>query len=254
MRILLGTVKYLTAFLIVFVLVCFPHHWPWLLIPFFLNTLYIFAILHPRCDWICSPLKSRFETAKKEVWITIDDGPVAGETPQILDVLEQHNATVTFFVIGKRLAANPELVQEIVDRGHSLGNHTWSHPRSTFWIQTKGQIEREIRLCSEKIEEVIGEKPKHFRAPVGHKPWHLRPTLEKEKLLPLISWSASARDGIRFDKEKSLRLLLNDLQPGAILVLHEGLGHGPELLEALLVELEKRGYSSRNARGIDSAT
>ncbi len=240
MRFFLGITGWLGAFALVFIALDPAARWHWWWIPIGLHSIVMYAVLHPGRGWLC-PLKSSFSTDKKEVWITIDDGPGRKETAAMLDLLDLYHARATFFVIGKNLAANPEMGKAIIDRGHSLGNHTWTHPRWMFWSYLNWQIKREIRKCSNEIKKITGHSPQHFRPPVGHTPWGLKKALKDEKLSCLF-WSARAQDGLHYDKERCLDRLMQGLQPGSILLLHEGCGHGPELLEALLIELKGKGY------------
>lgn len=240
MRTILGIIGSLGTLVLVWILFSPLERWSFLWVPISLHAVVMFFVLHPGRGWMCS-LMTSFPTDQKEVWITIDDGPDSKETPAMLDLLDQYGAKATFFVIGKKLAENPEAGKAIVVRGHSLGNHTWSHPRWMFWSYLSWQIKKEIRQCSEKIEEIAGHRPLSFRPPVGHTPWGLKKVLEDEKLT-YVFWSVRAQDGLHYDHERCLELLKKGIQPGAILLLHEGCGHGPELLEALLIELKETGY------------
>ena len=108
-----------------------------LLSPFiFYFLLSGFPILLPtlwrNCGWL-GPVRQRFLTAQNEVWLTLDDGPNPHETPEILDVLSEHQAKATFFVVGKNVARWPHLARMIVERGHSIQNHTFHHRSATFW-------------------------------------------------------------------------------------------------------------------------
>ncbi len=240
MRAVLGIIGLLGTLALVFIVIDPAARWHWLWIPIGLHSVVMYSVLNPGRGWLC-PLVSSFSTEAKEVWITIDDGPDREENPAMLDLLDRYDAKATFFVIGKNLTDNPEIGRAIIDRGHGLGNHTWSHPRWVFWSYLKRGIKREITQCSDKIEELTGERPTCFRPPVGHTPWGLKPALEAEKL-SFIFWSTRAQDGLHYDHKRCLNQLIQGIRPGAILLLHEGCGHGPELLEALLIELKEMGY------------
>uniref|UniRef100_UPI00227E2D39 polysaccharide deacetylase family protein n=1 Tax=Escherichia coli TaxID=562 RepID=UPI00227E2D39 len=79
-----------------------------------------------------APVLSRVPDAGNSVWLTIDDGP-GPETRAVLDLLARHQARATFFLVGERALAQPELVAEILRRGHDIGNHSHSHPQARFW-------------------------------------------------------------------------------------------------------------------------
>ena len=106
----------------------------------------------------------------RKLAITFDDGPNPAITPKLLDLLDRHKAKATFFVIGRYVRECPELVQETVARGHSIGNHTELHP-NLFWL-TPTNVRVELRLCHDAIRSAIGAVPKWFRPPFGMRnPW-----------------------------------------------------------------------------------
>lgn len=123
---------------------------------------------------IFGPIKTRCGTG---IMLTLDDGPDPESTPAILDLLDKHGAKAVFFVIGKKAVAFPHLITEILKRGHMIGNHTWSHPQSSFWCHGPIRTYREIARCQEAIEKISGVGPVFFRAPVGHHNLFVHPVL-----------------------------------------------------------------------------
>jgi peptidoglycan/xylan/chitin deacetylase (PgdA/CDA1 family) len=102
--------------------------------------------------------------------ITFDDGPNPAITPKLLDLLDRHSARATFFLIGKFSSQCPDMVREIVARGHVLGNHTDSHP-NLFWL-TPHKVREELRRCDDVIASILGAPPRWFRPPFGMRnPW-----------------------------------------------------------------------------------
>jgi len=198
------------------------------------------------CGWL-GPVRRRFLAARNEVWLTIDDGPNPHETPAILDVLSEHHAKATFFVVGKNVARWPHLARMIVERGHSIQNHTFHHRSATFWAATPAVVRREIALCNEAIFAATGTTPTQFRAPVGMANQFVHAEVEKAGL-ELIGWSASGNDGVPHNPAKVLEKIRRRVNPGAIVLLHEGPLRGLEIgerarsLRALLVALESRGF------------
>ena len=109
-------------------------------------------------------------TPPDKLALTFDDGPNPAITPQLLDLLDRHNAKATFFVIGKYVRESPALVKEIVARGHVLGNHTDSHPNLFFCGPQETQDE--LRRCTEAIHQAAWLAPHWFRPPFGFRsPW-----------------------------------------------------------------------------------
>ena len=209
-----------------------------------------FPILLPtlwrNCGWL-GPVRHRFLAARNEVWLTIDDGPNPHETPAILDVLSEHQAKATFFVVGKNVARWPHLAQMILERGHSLQNHTFHHRSATFWAATPAVVRREITLCNEAIFAATRTTPTQFRAPVGMANQFVHAEVEKAGL-DMIGWSASGNDGVARNPAKVLEKILRRVNPGAIVLLHEGplrglaIGERARILRRLLVALESRGF------------
>ena len=185
--------------------------------------------------------------AKGEVALTFDDGPDPEVTPQVLDLLAARSARATFFCIGRRAEEYPEIAAEAVRRGHTLENHTWSHPNA-FACYLPRAMRREIRRAQEVLERISGRRPRFFRAPAGFRNFLLEP-----ELLPLglslASWTRRGYDTVSRDAEAVSRRLLQKLAGGDVLLLHDGSaarGRGGrpvvlEVLPRLLDELEARG-------------
>jgi peptidoglycan/xylan/chitin deacetylase (PgdA/CDA1 family) len=185
---------------------------------------------------------SHFRTAAKEVWLTIDDGPDPITTPALLDLLNQHKARATFFVIGARVDANPELAAEIVRRGHELGNHTQNHPPHRIWRSWPRATASEIDECQRAIARASGHAPTRFRAPVGVKNVFLH-SLLKRRGVDFIAWSARGFDCI-LKPDTAIKRILKSIRPGAVVLVHEGKGDLARvaLIDRVLTELTAQGY------------
>lgn len=191
------------------------------------------ALLVPNNEWL-GPLVSRFETSAKEVWLTIDDGPTA-DTHALLDLLDARGVRATFFVKGK--LATLDLIEAITARGHTIGNHTENHPSATFWCSSRETTAREIDDCAAKIPPTP-----LFRAPVGHKNRHLHGLLAERKM-QLIAFSARAYDAIVRDPRKIATTIAKQIQPGAIVVLHQGRPWSLDAIAQTIDAIRERGYS-----------
>jgi peptidoglycan/xylan/chitin deacetylase (PgdA/CDA1 family) len=163
---------------------------------------------------------TRFETDRREIWLTIDDGPDEKDTPQILDLLESHGARATFFVVGERAARLPELVSEIVRRGNEVGNHTQTHPSGSFWCASPGRVGRELDQCTAVLARA-GVRPRWFRAPVGIKNFFLGMAL-RGRGLACVGWSVRGLDSFSRDPARVAARVLRRIEPGAIVLMHEG--------------------------------
>ncbi|WP_159013371.1 polysaccharide deacetylase family protein [Acidisoma sp. S159] len=155
-----------------------------------------------------------------EVALTFDDGPDPEVTPRVLDLLDAAGARASFFCIGAAARAHPALVREIVRRGHSVENHTETHPLAfaTFGI---ARMRREIAAAQGSLAPLAGQAPRFFRAPAGIRSPLLTPAMAG---LPLtyLSWTRRALDGTRGDAARGLARLSHDLVAGDILLMHDG--------------------------------
>jgi peptidoglycan/xylan/chitin deacetylase (PgdA/CDA1 family) len=190
------------------------------------------------------PTATRFATDQREVWLTIDDGPEPGTALPMLDLLDRHGAKATFFAIGEKASVHPELVAEIRRRGHTVGNHTQTHPLATFWLAGPRRTAREVDAGDAALQRAGAASSPWFRAPAGIKTFFLRRVLADRGRV-LVGWSARGRDKFSASPAAPLRRLKRNLRPGAILLIHEGATHGAArvaLLSALLEHLSATGY------------
>jgi peptidoglycan/xylan/chitin deacetylase (PgdA/CDA1 family) len=214
-------------------------------LPFMVATHLAFwwGVLWPRSG-LYSPVLVRLPTTQHRVWLTIDDGPSA-ETPAVLDLLDVHSAKATFFVVGERAQARPELVREIVRRGHTLGNHSATHPSAWFWALGPRRMEHEITRTQGILQDITGITPRWFRAVVGFANPFVSAPLKRHGLAR-VAWTARGFDAVIADPHRVLALIERQLRPGAIVLLHEGAAHGRniETLDLVLQRLQALGYRS----------
>lgn len=203
--------------------------------PFWWGTLWP----HSR---VFGPVLNRLPIDDKRVWLTIDDGP-SDETRPILDALDAHGAKATFFLVGERAAQRPELVREILQRGHQIGNHSHSHPARWFWALGPLRMRREIAETQRILAAIAGTPPRWFRAVVGMSNPFVQAPL-KAHGLARAAWSARGFDGVAGDAGTVVARIERRLAPGAIVLLHEGAAHGgnAETIRRLLKRLDALGY------------
>ncbi|NIR51581.1 polysaccharide deacetylase family protein, partial [candidate division KSB1 bacterium] len=180
---------------------------------------------------------------ESRVYLTFDDGPDSNVTPRLLDLLQAHQISATFFLIGQKVAQSPEIVSRIQREGHSVGNHSFTHPRMIG--KSKAFLLKEIRRTDESIANVTGKKPSLFRPPYGlfgMKLLRLLPLTEHRMVL----WSISALDYRPRTSPNNLKIrLLKLTTPREIIVLHDGHRNGMKTLEALANTLpvwKRRGF------------
>lgn len=226
-----------------------PRLWPAVLGTLFAGHLATTGVsLWPRSR-LLGPNRSRLSepaARRGEVALTFDDGPDPEVTPRVLDLLDNAGARASFFCIGRRVAAHPELAAEIVRRGHRIENHTWSHPHG-FACYLPAAQRRQMLRAQQAIERATGRAPALFRPPAG-----LRNPLTERELcragLALAAWTRRGYDAVERDPARILRRLLGGLRAGDVLLLHDGsavTGAGNPVvlavLPGLLAELAARG-------------
>ncbi len=216
--------------------------WQWGL-PLILGTqaLVFWATLWPQSR-LLSPVLVRLPACERTVWLTIDDGP-SDDTAAILDLLDRHQAKACFFVVGVRAEAQPECVREMLQRGHEIGNHSYSHPEKWFWALPPRAMRAQIVRAQAVIGAIAGQPPRWFRAVVGMANPFVAAGL-KPLGLTRVAWCARGFDTREADPARVVARIARGLGPGAIVLLHEGAPHGCSvaIVEAVLVHLAAQGY------------
>ncbi|GIZ52553.1 polysaccharide deacetylase family protein [Noviherbaspirillum aridicola] len=222
------------------------------------HALLTFVGLWPRSTWL-GPNWTRLPAAcaaRREIALTIDDGPDPDVTPRVLDLLDRHGVRASFFCIGERAARHPELVREIVARGHAVENHS-QHHRHHFSLMGLAGLHKEIRAGQETLTAITGRRPRFFRAPAGLRNPFLDPVLARLGLR-LAAWTRRGFDTRRGDPRQVADRLLGALRPGAILLLHDGncartSAGKPVILEALPIVLDAAAAAGLQFITLDAA-
>jgi peptidoglycan/xylan/chitin deacetylase (PgdA/CDA1 family) len=223
--------------------------WPWVAgVVVVDHLLLMLGVLSPRTRWMGANVLRLSEPAvrRREVALTFDDGPDPQVTPAVLDMLDAHGAKATFFCIAEQAARHPQLVREILARGHSVQNHTHRHSHTFAFNGPKGMA-REVDRSQDTLTQLTGQRPLYFRAPAGFRNMFLAPVLH-ERGLQLVSWTRRGFDTARHDPAGVLKRLTRGLAAGDILLLHDrGSAIAPsgkpvvlEVLPLLLRRLQER--------------
>ena len=216
-----------------------PPTWPWAVGAVLADHLLLTAAgLTPRSA-LLGPNWTRLPAAaagRRELAITLDDGPDPRITPRVLDLLAERRAKATFFCIGERVQRHAELAREMVRRGHSVENHSQRHLNYFSLLGPRGLV-AEIQRAQDTIGITTGQHPLFFRAPAGLRSPFLDPVLSRLGLR-LASWTRRGFDTVSASAEAVFGKLTRDLGAGDILLLHDGhaalTGRGvPVILEVL---------------------
>ncbi|NIJ44817.1 peptidoglycan/xylan/chitin deacetylase (PgdA/CDA1 family) [Wenyingzhuangia heitensis] len=198
------------------------------------KTISIFKSIFNK--WIWS-----FDTDKKEIYLTFDDGPIPTTTPWVLEQLSMYNAKATFFCIGDNIRKYPRIFNQITNKGHRVGNHTFNHLKG--WKTNTNVYIQNVLKAEKKLE--THNNPKIFRPPYG-KITNTQSKKLRKLGYQIIMWDVLSAD---FDQQLTAKNctenVLKNVKNGSIIVFHDSQKAYPRLKETLpkvLEELSKKGF------------
>ncbi len=181
---------------------------------------------------------------KNQVALTFDDGPDRRFTPMVLDTLKKYNVKATFFLVGARVAALPEVTRRIAREGHAIGNHTYWHP--ALYEHSTDRLKWEVTQTDQIIQNTIGMRPRLFRAPYGGLNHEIVQQLQREGY-SVIGWDVDTLDWKQPGAAQIADVVLAHVHPGAIILMHSA-GHWTqnltgtaEALDTIIPELKRQG-------------
>ncbi|RSK29243.1 delta-lactam-biosynthetic de-N-acetylase [Bacillus sp. HMF5848] len=187
------------------------------------------------------------DTREKIVYITFDNGYEYGFTDEILDVLKQKKVPATFFVTGPYLEKEEDLIQRMVDEGHIIGNHSWSHP--DFTKVTDEKLKKELDSVKQKKEELTGQPGMmYLRPPRGV--FSERTLAVSQQLgyvnvfwsLAYVDWETGKQKGWEYAYDK----IMGQIHPGAVILLHAVSEDNAKALPKIIDDLRKEGYEFKS--------
>lgn len=195
----------------------------------------------------------REKTDRKVVYLTFDDGPHPPETERVLDVLRERGARATFFLIGSKVSGNEAVLRRMLEEGHALGLHTYSHA-GTFPLLSFDKMLADVNEGKRAVESVAGKKISLFRPPFGV----TNPTIAKvvrTLRLQTVGWDVRSFDTMFCKSSKHsckqsghdwyvpvVERIMKQVRPGSVILLHDRLDGASELLSLLLDSLAASGY------------
>jgi peptidoglycan/xylan/chitin deacetylase (PgdA/CDA1 family) len=214
------------------------------------------GVLWPQCGMYGDAL-ARGRVGARRVALTFDDGPHPVTTRAVLELLRAHHARATFFVLGHKVQAYPELVREIHAAGHTLGIHGFQHDR-LFSFRSPRYARQQIERTRQAILDACGVAPNLFRPPVGFASYRTFRGAEQAGVR-LVAWSVRSLDGLRgADPARVARRVVNHLEDGAIVLLHDAAEHDDftpasiAALPAILRALHERGLVAVNVEQLQA--
>lgn len=199
---------------------------------------YILQRKYPRTLFLRADIRTN------RVALTWDDGPDRRFTPKILDVLKKHNVKGTFFLMGARAKALPDITKRIEQEGHAIGNHTFWHANLT-----KGNVENmrwQVNETEKIFQNILGHRSHLFRAPYGNLNEELVRELGRMNY-HVIGWSVDSLDWRQLSADEVERNVLGNVHPGSIILMHSGgnwnqdLSGGVQALDRIITKLKKDG-------------
>jgi peptidoglycan/xylan/chitin deacetylase (PgdA/CDA1 family) len=198
----------------------------------------IFRWMYPGAYW-------RGKPAEPAVYLTFDDGPVAEVTPWVLDVLKSEGVKASFFCLGSNVEKNPSLLQRIRDEGHSIGNHTYSHLKSSQ--SSKWEYLNDIQKAAQHIPSVF------FRPPYGNLWPHWNFTIKKN--YKLVFWDVLSEDyNASKTPEQCFNTVIRYTRNGSVIVFHDSLKAKDRLMPVLpkIIEtLKQKGFVFKTLTDLD---
>ena len=189
--------------------------------------------IHQPPNWLRKLFYSfhwKIKNQSKQLYLTFDDGPTPEITEWVLDQLAAYNAKATFFCIGRNVERHPEIYQKILEQGHAVGNHTYSHLNG--WLTWKNEYINDILLASEFI------KSKLFRPPYGRIRQQQIIKLKKAGF-KLFMWDVLSEDyNTQLDPQQCLNNVLTYTEQGSIIVFHDSVKASKNLFETLPMVLK----------------
>lgn len=157
----------------------------------------------------------------KQLALTYDDGPNDPHTLRLLEVLAKHNVSATFFLVGRYVKHSPDIVRELIQAGHVVGNHTFTHPLLT--LKSAAEVRKELSDCRFALQDAVGQHSNLFRPPFGgRRPAVLR--VARELGMEPIMWSVTGHDWTAPPAAEIEKKVSAQIRGGDVILLHDG-GH-----------------------------
>lgn len=196
------------------------------------------------------------DTNKKVIYLTFDAGYENGHTAEILKALNKHNVKATFFLVGNYIATSPVLVRQMVEEGHIVANHTFSHPNMSC-ISSLEDFCAELKKLEKLYEDTTGQQMVKFYRPPQGKYSVENLQMAKELGYKTFFWSLAYVDWYKDKqptKEEAFKKLLGRIHPGAIVLLHSTSQTNADIMDELLTKWEEMGYTFGSLEDLVSDT
>lgn len=216
--------------------------WFFILLPIIWFLITLAGSFFIKWNYHFKSLHSNKTIKKNHVAITFDDGPHPEFTPKVLGLLKKYNAKATFFCVGKHIEAYPNVFKEIINQGHTVGNHTYSHTNNFGFLKTKKVIE-ELLKTNAIAKNNIGFTMALYRPAFGVTNPRIKSAIKTTKLKS-IGWSVRSLDTTFRTPEKIFNRTTKNLTKGDVILLHDTSSKSIMVLERLLLFLQQQNMES----------
>lgn len=234
--------RIILSLLLVFALLSAFNYIPaWWVIGFVLGyaTFVLFVSSNVQLNFFMRAFNNNPYEEDSRIALTFDDGPVEN-TLKILEVLDKYKVKASFFCIGQNIEAHPGIFKLLLEKGHFVGNHTYTHTRKMGFLSTRKLVE-EIEKCDEICERIGGVLPRTFRPPFGI----INPKTVRALAVTghkVIGWNVRSYDAILSSEKVILKRIVRSIGPGDVVLLHDTNELTVEILEQLLLFLHSNNY------------
>ncbi|AFV00517.1 polysaccharide deacetylase family protein [Simiduia agarivorans] len=216
------------------------------------SAVFVLALMVPGMFWLSKQadiqllggLFYRLETQEKVVALTFDDGPTPGKTEHILTILDAHDVSATFYLVGEAMTRHPEYARLIVQAGHELGNHSYTHARMMF--KSYDWIADEIERTDQLIRDAGYEGEITFRPPYGRK-FLMLPLYLKRRQIQTVTWDVEPDSELPLDASPGAlsQFAIEQVKPGSVILMHvmfDSRANSMAAIEPMIVGLKAKGY------------
>jgi peptidoglycan/xylan/chitin deacetylase (PgdA/CDA1 family) len=181
-------------------------------------------------------LKTEIVPDQPMVALTFDDGPSSVYTPAILDILNEHNSSGTFFVLGTEAEQHPEILQRMVNEGHEIGNHSYSH--LNFTLLNDAELTYQVETPQVIVERITGKVPTILRPPYGF----FNDEVIQKIPFPIVLWSVDTVDWQSRNADYIYNIIINNVKDGDFILMHDIYESTLEAVRRIVPELINQGY------------
>lgn len=209
-----------------------------------LGLALIWQLSRSRTTQLFGDIVNRVNTTEKVVALTFDDGPMPTQTQMILRILKENDVKASFFLVGEAVRAHPEETEMIIQAGHEVGNHSYTHQKMV--LKSPAFVSLELKKTEDALRKAGAEGPIHFRPPYGRKLAVLPYYLWKNDILS-VTWDVEPESYSQTSKN-SLKIsqhVVNSVKPGSIVLLHVMFNSREASMNAvpeIIQELKVKGY------------